>query len=82
LDCTRTSSPALTNTAAGVLGVDGSRQLTTAQSTSELRVHECAEILLGTAGLHQLDFAPQNLLGVPGPYAPAPERIQHIPDGT
>jgi hypothetical protein len=77
---TRAPSATLTDTAAGVFRVDGGRQLTTAKTTSQLRFHKRPEILLGSAGLHRLNFAPKNLLGVRGRYAPVPERIEHIPD--
>jgi hypothetical protein len=53
--------------------MDGSRQLTTAEPTSQLRVHKRPEILLASAALHCLDFTPQNLLGVRCRDSPAPE---------
>jgi hypothetical protein len=53
--------------------MNGSRQLTTAETTSQLRVHKRPEILLGSTALNGLDFTPQNLLGVCCRDSPAPE---------
>jgi hypothetical protein len=68
----RTSSAALADAAAGVFRVNGRRQLTTAETTSQLCVHECTEILLGSTALYCLDFTPHDLFRVRGRHAPTP----------
>jgi hypothetical protein len=81
---TRAPSATLTDTAAGVLRVNGGCQLTAAQATSQLRVDKRPEILPGSASSTASTSPRKNLLGVRRRQRRrrAIEHLQIVPEGS